>query len=97
MDKYYVLQDQAHAKWMEAQEVITRAETLYDHGKIDETEWYRMLADARSLQEAAIDLEKQAADAQVMYWREKFIQTQMAEQEARIKEWHEQMIDERPY
>ena len=66
MNDYYKLQDQAHARWMEAQELIDRAERLMDHGKIDESEWYRMLADARSLQEAAIELEKIAADAQVL-------------------------------
>ena len=84
MNDYYKLQDQAHARWMEAQDLIDRAERLMDHGKIDESEWYRMLADARSLQEAAIELEKIAADAQVLYWREKF--SEIDERAAQMQE-----------
>ncbi len=91
MTDYYQLQDNAHRKWMEAQDIITRAETLYDHDKIDEAEWYRMLADARMLQEKAIELEKLAANAQVLHWREKF-----ASIEETHSEYYARMHDERP-
>lgn len=72
MNNYYELQDKAHTLWVKAQDSIDVAERRYTRGAINEGEWYASLAAARSLQEQAIELEKQAADAQVLYWRQKY-------------------------
>ena len=91
MNAYYQLKDQAHRTWMEAQTLIDRAEYLYDHGKIDATEWSRMLADVLALQDKAMELEKSASRAQVVEWREQY-----AEFELQAADWSEQHITERP-
>jgi hypothetical protein len=90
--RYYELKDQAHSKWMKAQEIISIAEVQYAHGRIDEIEWYRMLADARAIQEDAMEIEKQKLlDAQVELWRKQY-----SESELQARDWAEQHISERP-
>src|SRR5512139_1989773 len=89
---YYKLQDDAHKLWMQAQEIISTAEVKYEHGRIDVTEWYRMLADARAIQEQAMELEKQKlVDAQIELWRKQY-----ASQDAQARDWTEQHYSERP-
>jgi hypothetical protein len=71
---YYAIQDKAHGLWMKAQDLISMAEVQYAHGRIDECEWYRMLSDARAIQEQAMKLEKESlVNAQVELWRKQYL------------------------
>jgi len=68
MNRYYELVDQAHAKWMQAQDLVSRAEDCIDHNyptDADIVAWYETLAKARELQEAAMALEMEAAGARI--------------------------------
>lgn len=89
---HYELSDRARQCWQKAQEIVSVAETQLEHGRIDIDTWNERLVDATLLQDEAAQLEKQAVDMQVEYWR-----NQYAEDIQRQKEYSEQMIDERPY
>ena len=91
MTQFYQLQDRAQQCWRKAQEIVGVAETQLEHGLIDQDQWYERLADAVFLQDEAVQLESQAVDAEIEYWREKY-----AEDDLREKEYQQQMVDERP-
>ncbi len=80
--RYYQLKELSDNKWQEAQEMVSREEDrqnrirIANHGEIrkeDEAEWMRVLADAYALQQEAIKLEKEAAEAQVKMWEEQYM------------------------
>jgi hypothetical protein len=49
------------------------------------------LTEATLLQDAAVQLESLAMDAQIEYWKQLY-----AEEDLREREYQEQMVDERP-
>jgi hypothetical protein len=79
--KFYQLKDLSECKWREAQDMVSLEENRQNrirsnnHGTItkqDEAEWFRVLADAYSLQKEAIAIEKEAAEARVEMIREQY-------------------------
>jgi hypothetical protein len=100
MATYYELQADARQKWMQAQRLTDTIECLYAHNRIDDDRKYEMFQEVRTLQETAARLERQAADLVAEYWKQRFQDqlfcSQYAEDVIRIKEYQEQMRDERP-
>jgi hypothetical protein len=86
------LRDRAQECWIKAQEMVSKAEDDLELGRINQDAWYEVLTEATLLQDAAIQLESLAMDAQIEFWKQQY-----AEEDLREREHQEQMVDERPY
>lgn len=62
-----------------------------EHEHIDEAEYYRIMDEVKGLQNRYVELRDQAINADHIYWL-----GQVEEGDLRARDWHEQMIDERP-